>query len=806
MTLIRVTVLVGAFAMMAGLGSAQNTSSAYDAAKHYAPNPYYSSVPTMIPNPYQEVAKNWFRLPEGMGWAAMDAPAIDSHGNIWAMTRCRAQTCSSLSVDEAAIFEFDPSGKYIKSIGQGVFAEPHGFFLDKDDNLWVADAGGRTGNKGNVVIKLSPEGKVLLTLGKPGVMGGAPENFLGPAAVLVAPNGDIFVADGHAVLPWGGGEWFGFNERTSEASHAGIVKFSPDGKFIKRWGKLGTGPGEFNVPHSLAMDSQGRLFVADRGNNRIQIFDQDGKFLDQWKQFGKPCGIFIDKNDVLYVADSDSVGDEWDYMYSSIGSTAATSLVRRPRLTDVGLESQMKQGIRVGSAKTGEVTAYIPAPSISTSPYGPLGIVEFLWVDDQGAIYVAEERDHTYRKYVKRVQLPEGEGKQLVERACTTCHDFSEFPRVNFDREDWEATVNTMVGGGAPLKKEDIAAVIDYLATNFKGVATPGVAVAGPVKATINEWDVPTPNSMPLGIINSPNSGLTWYTGEFSNVMGRFDPKTQQFKEYHLRPGTNPTSLVEWEIANTKGMLYFTPQSETFMGQFHPRNGPYPIWSEGDVLEHPYFGPKLLLHDIASNGVDLLTWFTASDALPPVYSEGSKIGYYRPTTTEIKFADTLTPNADPYALAINSNGAPFFTERNDPKLGSVDPNTMLVTEYVLPNPDSRPRGIAVTPDDVVWYTDYARGCLGRFDPKTGKFSEWASPSGSQSRPNGITHAGNIIWYAETGTKPNMLVRFDPQTEKFQSWPVKAGGGIRHIYADGDGNLWFTRPLANGIAQVTIKAE
>jgi virginiamycin B lyase len=801
MKLIRWTFMLGAFAMMASLGSAQNTSSAYDAAKHYAPNPYYSSVPTMIPNPYQEVERNWFRLPEGMGWAAMDAPGVDSHGNVWAMTRCRQQTCSKFVANEAAVFEFDPSGKYIRSIGQGLFTEPHGLFVDKDDNVWVADV------KGNVVVKLSQEGKVLLTLGTKGVMGGGrPDNFLGPANVYVGPNGDIFVADGHAVLPAGGGEWFGYNARVSGEMYAGIVKFSPDGKFIKRWGKLGTGPGEFNVPHNIAMDSQGRVFVSDVGNSRIQIFDQDGKFLDQWKQFGKPNGIFIDKNDVLYVTDSQSVEGLWDDMYSSIGNTATTSLVRRPRLTDIGLESQMKQGIRIGSAKTGEVTAYIPAPSIDTSPFGPVGIPEYLWVDDQGAIYVGEERDHTYRKYVKRVQLPEGEGKQLVERACTACHDFSEFPRVNFDREDWEATVNTMVGGGAPLKKEDIAAVIDYLATNFKGVATPGVAVAGPVKATINEWDVPTPNSMPLGILHSPNSGLTWYTGEFSNVMGRFDPKTQQFKEYHLRPGTNPTSLVEWPMANVRGLLFFIPQAGTFLGEFHPRNGPYPNWSEGDVVEHPTFGSKLLFQDMATNGVNFLSWFTVPDALPPTYSEGSKIGSYRPLTTEIRLTDTLTPNADPYAIAINSDGVPFFTERNSPRLGSVDPNTMYVTEYHLPNLESRPRGITVTPDYVVWYTDYARGCLGRFDPKTGKFSEWASPSGPQSRPDGITNVGNIIWYAETGTKPNMLVRFDPQTEKFQSWPVKAGGGIRHIYADGDGNLWFTRPLANGIAQAVIKEE
>ena len=134
----------------------------------------------------------------------------------------------------------------------------------------------------------------------------------------------------------------------------------------------------------------------------------------------------------------------------------------------------------------------------------------------------------------------------------------------------------------------------------------------------------------------------------------------------------------------------------------------------------------------------------------------------------------------------------------------IDPVTMQIREYVLPNPAARPRRIALTPDDVVWYTDYARGYLGRFDPTTGTFREWPSPSGARSLPDGITHVGNVIWYAESGTKPNMLVRFDPKTEKFQSWPVKAGGGIKHIYADRDGSLWFTRPLANGIAHVTIK--
>ena len=107
-------------------------------------------------------------------------------------------------------------------------------------------------------------------------------------------------------------------------------------------------------------------------------------------------------------------------------------------------------------------------------------------MDDQGAIYVAEERNCTYRKYVKKVELPEGTGKQWFRELAPCATSFSEFPRVNFDREDWEAAVHTMVGGGAPLKKEEIPTVIDYLATNFKGVATPGVVVPGQVQATIN--------------------------------------------------------------------------------------------------------------------------------------------------------------------------------------------------------------------------------------------------------------------------------------------------------------------------------
>ena len=181
-------------------------------------------------------------------------------------------------------------------------------------------------------------------------MGGSPENFVGAAAVLVAPNGDIFVADGHSAVATGGGNIRGFEAGTDNSSHMRIAKFSKDGKFIKAWGKFGTGPGEFYVPHGLAMDSQGRLFVADRGNNRIQIFDQDGKFLEEWKQFGKACSVFIDKNDTMYVIDSDSIEGLWSWKYSSVGNPCSTCLVQVPRITDVGHASSDFYARASGSA------------------------------------------------------------------------------------------------------------------------------------------------------------------------------------------------------------------------------------------------------------------------------------------------------------------------------------------------------------------------------------------------------------------------------------------------------------------------
>jgi streptogramin lyase len=319
-----------------------------------------------LPNPYRAI-ENWAQLPEGRTWGSTSAVDIDPDGtSVWVGERCGAFAppnqlkagvpfaCEGSKLDP--ILKFDASGRLVKSFGAGLTIFPHGIHLDREGNVWLTDGVGKDG-KGHQVFKFSPDGKLLLTLGKAGVAGAGLDAFNAPSAVYVAPNGDVFVADGH------GGN-----------TNARIVKFSRDGKFIKTWGKKGSGPGEFDTPHALAMDSQGRLFVGDRNNNRIQIFDQEGKFIAEWKQFSRPSGVFIDRNDTIYVADSES---------------------ESVRNSNPG----WKRGIRVGSARTGEVTALIPDP---VEKITGTSAAEGVAADRMGNIFGAEVGPKRLMKYVKR--------------------------------------------------------------------------------------------------------------------------------------------------------------------------------------------------------------------------------------------------------------------------------------------------------------------------------------------------------------------------------------------------------------------
>jgi sugar lactone lactonase YvrE len=295
------------------------------------------------PSPYRRV-DNWAKLPEGMKFGQAISVDGDAAGHVWVFHR-----------GEPPVLEFDLNGNLLKSFGQGMFVQSHGLCLDPDGSIWLSDGRAKDG-KGQQVFKVSQDGKVLLTLGKAGVSGATPDTFNAPSDIAIGRNGDIFVADGH------GGQ-----------TNARVVKFSKDGKFIKEWGKLGAAPGEFNIPHSLAIDSQGRLFVADRGNNRIQIFDQDGKFITEWKQFGRPSGIFIAKDDTIYVVDSES------------------NKARNPGF---------KRGIRIGSAKDGSIKAYIPDIDPDQETTTILG-AEGVGVDTKGDVYAAQVGRQTITKFVR---------------------------------------------------------------------------------------------------------------------------------------------------------------------------------------------------------------------------------------------------------------------------------------------------------------------------------------------------------------------------------------------------------------------
>ena len=333
-----------------------------------------------LANPYQTIAP-WGTLPEGRKWGALNGVAIDRDGeSVWVADRCGANPdippgASPFAYDSCAgstlspVLKFDSSGKLLKSFGAGMFIFPHKIHVDRDGNVWVVDMRSanerertknpEAGGKGHTVVKFNPEGKVLLTLGRAGVAGNPPDALTEPNSVVVAANGDIFVAEGHS----------GQAVNAPADTVARISRFTKGGKFIKSFGKLGSGPVEFRTPHDIALDSEGRLFVADRGNMRIQILDQDGAFIAEWTQFGRPSGVTI-RNGMIYVADSESNG--------------------------VAPHPGWKRGIRIGNLKDGKVLYRIPDPLEMKGTSAAEGVA----VDANGNVYGGEVGPRQLAKHI----------------------------------------------------------------------------------------------------------------------------------------------------------------------------------------------------------------------------------------------------------------------------------------------------------------------------------------------------------------------------------------------------------------------
>jgi len=295
-----------------------------------APTPMTTST---MANPYK-IVPDWPHLKPGMKWGGAIGIVPDGTGGTWMHFR-----------SEPPIIHFDAAGQIVKSFADGMFVQAHGFCQDRDGNFWAGDSGPfavdpKTTGRGFQVFKFSPDGKTLLTLGKAGISKAGPDTFVSPTACAIAPNGDVIIADGHWPRP-----------TTAQQDGDRLVRYTKEGKYVTSYGKLGKGPGEFMGPHGLAFDSQGRLFVADRSNNRVQIVrltNSGIEFVDEWRHFGRPSGLAILKDDTLVVTDSES-----------------NNLIDGPPQATEGGGRVLRNpgwqnGIRIGNAKDGSLRAFIP--------------------------------------------------------------------------------------------------------------------------------------------------------------------------------------------------------------------------------------------------------------------------------------------------------------------------------------------------------------------------------------------------------------------------------------------------------------
>ncbi len=357
------------FSLLAIVFFALGAPEAVEGQRGASGPPEHASVTPIngeLPNPYR-TERDFGVLPNGREWGSVSAIHVDTDGvHVWAGDRCGVNSCAESGVHP--IVRLDPEGNVVTAFGAGLITWPHGMDIDSEGNVWVADARSPNARElertpdavmnGHAVRKFSRTGELLLTIGTPGEAGDPPHQLTEPNDVLVAPDGSIFIAETHSAQYT--------DDPTSAAAKSRVSKYAPDGTFIMSFGEWGYADGQFRSPHAMAMDSQGRLFVSDRGNRRIQIFDQEGNHLDTWYHFSRNSGIYIDADDVLYAIDSES-----DENYNPGG---------------------WEKGLRVGSAETGEVWYFVPAhESPRPSGMGGVGTMgEGVTVDAQGNVYAGE--------------------------------------------------------------------------------------------------------------------------------------------------------------------------------------------------------------------------------------------------------------------------------------------------------------------------------------------------------------------------------------------------------------------------------
>jgi virginiamycin B lyase len=383
----------------------------------------------------------------------------------------------------------------------------------------------------------------------------------------------------------------------------------------------------------------------------------------------------------------------------------------------------------------------------------------------------------THRSQGQRgqVQLPAGPGSELVQTNCVSCHGLNQITgAVGYNKEGWAALISTMIA----LPKEQADIINGYLAMNFP--EKPGRAptlVPGNATIKITEWTVPTLGQRSRDPIEAPD-GSIWWTGMYASLVGRLDPKTAEMKEFPLPPTARPHSI----IPDAAGNIWYTGNSNATLGKLDPKTGK--ITEYKTTARDPH---SAVFH---RNG---MMYFTAQNA--------RMIGRFSPQTGETNEVQT-EPN--PYGIQMAPDGTLWVAFNGTNKIGAVNPDTMAIRYYEVPDASSRIRRLGLASDGIVWYGNSTRGRIGRLDPKTGEIKEWPSPSGPTSHPYALAVINDIVWYNESGMRPDALVRFDPKTEKFQSWPIPSGIGIvRNMWVTKAGNLLIHQSSSNRVGLVEI---
>jgi virginiamycin B lyase len=383
------------------------------------------------------------------------------------------------------------------------------------------------------------------------------------------------------------------------------------------------------------------------------------------------------------------------------------------------------------------------------------------------------------------VQLPDGEGKALVQGMCSACHELSLIPRSSgYSREHWRELIATMINlSGTPAQET----ITQYLATHFPANdKLKPTLVAGETKIAFRNWTVPQLGQRARDPVQAPD-GSIWYCGQFGNVVGRIKLETGEITEYTLPDKALPHSVTP----DKDGNIWYTGNGNGTIGKLDPRTGM--------ITEFKMPDPNAKDPHTAEFDAKGTLWFTLQVS--------NMIGRLVPSTGEIKLVTVQRKNARPYGIKVAKDGSLWVSCNGSNCLLNIDPVTMAVRQYELPE-NTTVRRLDIAGDGMIWYVNSGLGRLGRLDPKTGQYKEWPSPSGARSHPYGIAVIDGIVWYNESAQRPDALVRFDPKTEKFQSWPIASGnfysGLNRHMRPTREGNLLIHQTATNQIITVDLK--